>query len=275
MSITIKSELELEKMRIAGKLAASVLNYITPFVKVGITTDELNTLCHNYTLNEIDSIPAPLNYGEPPFPKSICTSVNNVVCHGIPSNKKLKNGDILNIDITIIKNGYHGDTSKMFILGKKPSIKAKRITQIARDCLIIGIKAIKVGEPFNNIGKAIEKYAHSKNVSVVHDYCGHGIGANFHEEPQVVHYDDSKEIVKNKTGKEIKKQAIIIEEGMCFTIEPMINIGKFEVNLSPQDNWTVTTRDRSLSAQWEHTILITKNGIEISTLRDEETDLIL
>jgi methionyl aminopeptidase len=269
MSITIKSEIELEKMRIAGKLAASVLDYITPFVKAGITTGELNDLCHNYIVNDIDSIPAPLNYSEPPYPKSICTSVNNVVCHGIPSDKKLKNGDILNIDTTIIKDGYHGDTSKMFIIGKKPSVKAKRISQIARECLVIGIEAVKVGEPFINIGKAIEKYAQSKNCSVVHDYCGHGIGRNFHEEPQVVHYNNSED--ERLNGE--KKTSPIIEEGMCFTIEPMINIGGFEVNLSQQDSWTVTTKDRTLSAQWEHTILVTKNGVEIATLRDEEDDL--
>jgi len=260
MSITIKTETELEKMRTAGKLAASVLDYITPFVKVGITTGELNDLCHKYIVDEIDSIPAPLGYGEPPFPKSVCTSVNNVVCHGIPSDKKLKNGDIINVDTTIIKDGYHGDTSKMFVIGKKPSVKAKRITEIARKCLVVGIEAVEIGKPFINIGKAIEKYAFSKNCSVVHDYCGHGIGVNFHESPQVVHYDDGKE-------------SPIIEEGMCFTIEPMINLGGYEVNLNQQDNWTVTTKDRTLSAQWEHTILITKNGVEIATLRDEESDL--
>jgi methionyl aminopeptidase len=260
MSISIKTPEEIAKMRIAGKLAAQVLDYITPLVRVGITTDELNTLCHNYIVDEIDAIPAPLHYGEPPFPKSICTSVNNVVCHGIPSNKKLKNGDIINIDTTIIKDGYHGDTSKMFLVGNKVSVKAKRISQIARECLIVGIKAAKVGEPFLNIGKAIEKYATSKRTSVVHDYCGHGIGVNFHEAPQVVHYDDGKE-------------SAIIEPGMCWTIEPMINLGDWQVNLSQVDSWTVTTKDRSLSAQWEHTILATENGVEVLTLRDEEEDL--
>ena len=262
MGILIKTDDEISKMQIAGKLAASVLDYISPFVKKGITTNELDKLCHNYTINQINSIPAPLNYGEPPFPKSICTSINNVVCHGIPSDKRLKEGDILNIDITIIKDGYHGDTSKMFIIGKKSSIKAKRIVSIARECLIVGIKAVKVGAEFNEIGKAIEKYAKSKGVSVVQDYCGHGIGLHFHEEPQVIHYNDNK-------------KSAIIAEGMCFTIEPMINLGRFEVNTSKVDSWTVTTKDRTLSAQWEHTILVTKNGIKIATLRfiDEEQDL--
>lgn len=259
MSIAIKTPEEIQKMRIAGKLAAGVLDYITPLVKLGITTGELNDLCHTYIVEQIDSIPAPLNYGEPPFPKSICTSVNNVVCHGIPSNKKLKNSDIINIDVTIIKDGYHGDTSKMFIVGKKPSINAKRIVQIARECLIIGIQTVKAGIPFGQIGINIEKFANSKNCSVVRDYCGHGIGANFHEEPQVIHYDDGE-------------KSAIMEEGMCFTIEPMINAGKFDVKLSKIDHWTVTTKDRSLSAQWEHTLLVTKNNCEILTMRKEESN---
>ncbi len=259
MSISIKSTEEIAKMRIAGKLAARVLDFITPHVTIGITTDALNTLCHNYIVNDIDAIPAPLNYGNPPFPKSICTSVNNVVCHGIPSSKTLKKGDIVNIDITVIKDGYHGDTSKMFIVGNG-SIKAKRITNIAREALIIGIQSVAIGKTFSVIGQAIEQFANSKKVSVVRDYCGHGIGSNFHEAPQVVHYNDGKEYP-------------VITPGMCFTIEPMINLGSWEVNLSKTDNWTVTTKDRSLSAQWEHTILTTETGVEVLTLREEETDL--
>lgn len=259
MAITIKSPEEIEKMRVAGKLAASVIDYISPFVKIGITTDEINTLCHNYIVNDIKCIPAPLNYGQPPFPKSICTSINNVVCHGIPSNKKLKKGDSLNIDITIIKDGFHGDTSKMFLLGKT-SIKAQRLSKIAYECLKIGINEVKSGQPFRNIGSAIEKYATKNKVSVVKDFCGHGIGLNFHEEPQVLHYDAKKE---DKSG--------VMEEGMTFTIEPMINLGRFEVNVSQHDNWTVTTKDKTLSAQWEHTLLVTKNGYEVLTKREEET----
>ncbi|SFV66753.1 Methionine aminopeptidase [hydrothermal vent metagenome] len=258
MAISIKNDAEVEKMRLAGKLAQQVLVMIEPFVKVGITTGELNDICHQYIVDELDCIPAPLNYGQPPFPKSVCTSVNNVVCHGIPSDKKLKKGDIINIDVTVIKNGFHGDTSKMFFVGK-PSIKAQRISRVAYECLLIGIKEVKSGQPFSNIGKAIEKYANKNNCSVVRDYCGHGIGANFHEEPQVLHYFPKNE---DKAG--------IMEEGMTFTIEPMINLGGFEVNLSQHDNWTVTTKDKSLSAQWEHTILVTKNGCEVLTKRDEE-----
>jgi methionyl aminopeptidase len=259
MAISIKSQNEIEKMRVAGKLAAGVLDYITPYIKIGITTDEINTLCHNYIVDDIKCIPAPLNYGQPPFPKSICTSVNNVVCHGIPSDKKLKKGDILNIDVTIIKDGFHGDTSKMFLIGKT-SVKAQKISKIAQECLMIGIKEVKAGLPFNNIGKAIEKYAHQNKVSVVKDFCGHGIGSQFHEEPQILHYDVKKE-----------DRAGIMEEGMTFTIEPMINMGGFEVNVSQHDKWTVTTRDKTLSAQWEHTLLVTKDGCEVLTKRNEET----
>ena len=258
MSISIKTEAEIAKMRIAGRLAASVLEMITAKVKVGITTDELDQICHDYIVNDLQAIPAPLNYGEPPFPKSVCTSVNHVVCHGIPSNKKLKKGDIVNIDITVIKDGYHGDTSKMFIIGKA-SVKAQKICRIAKECLDIGIAEIKPGIKLGEIGKVIEKYAKKNHCSVVRDYCGHGIGRQFHEFPQVVHYDDGK-----------IKQSPILEAGMTFTIEPMINLGGYEVNLSQHDHWTVTTKDRSLSAQWEHTILVTPTGYKILTLRTEE-----
>ena len=207
-------------------------------------------------MNDLDSIPAPLNYNG--FPKSICTSVNNVVCHGIPGEKKLKKGDIINIDITVIKDGFHGDTSKMFIIGK-PSVKAQKICNVARESMMLGIEMVKPGIRLGEIGKVIGDYAHSKNCSVVRDYCGHGIGEVFHELPQVIHYDDGK-----------INQSPILEPGMTFTIEPMINLGGYEVVTSRIDGWTVTTKDRSLSAQWEHTVLVTETGHEILTLREEE-----
>ncbi|MCH9749374.1 MAG: type I methionyl aminopeptidase [Proteobacteria bacterium] len=256
MSIDIKSKDEIEKMRVAGRLAADVLDMIAPYVKAGISTDELDKICHDYMVNEQDTIPAPLNYHG--FPKSICTSINNVVCHGIPSDKHLKKGDIVNIDITVIKDGYHGDTSKMFIIGKA-SVKAQRICRIAQECLYIGIQKVKPGIKLGEIGLAIGAHADKNNCSVVHDYCGHGIGLKFHTEPQVLHYNDGN-----------VDSSPILEEGMTFTIEPMVNIGSFEVATSKIDGWTVTTKDRSLSAQWEHTILVTKDGYEILTLRAEE-----
>jgi methionyl aminopeptidase len=259
MSISIKSADQIDKMRIAGKLASSVLEMICDHVKTGVTTEKLDQICHDFIVNDLDSIPAPLNYNG--FPKSICTSVNNVVCHGIPSEKKLKKGDIINIDITVIKDGFHGDTSKMFIVGKS-SIKAQKICNGARDSMMLGIDMVKPGIHLGEIGKAIGDYAHSKNCSVVRDYCGHGIGEVFHELPQVIHYDDGK-----------IDQSPILEPGMTFTIEPMINLGGYEVVTSRIDGWTVTTKDRSLSAQWEHTILVTETGHEILTLREEETNL--
>ena len=256
MSITIKTAEQIEKMRIAGQLAASVLEMIEPHVKTGVTTGHLDQLCHNYIIDELDAVPAPLNYNG--FPKSICTSINNVVCHGIPGEKKLKKGDIINIDITVIKDGFHGDTSKMFLIGK-PSIKATRICNVAHDCLMIGINQVRPGIHLGEIGKAIGTHAKAKNCAVVRDYCGHGIGLEFHEMPQVIHYDDGK-----------VNRSPILEQGMTFTIEPMINLGSYEVITSKLDGWTVTTKDRSLSAQWEHTILVTENGYEILTLRKEE-----
>ncbi len=256
MSISIKNSNQIEKMRIAGKLAASVLEMIESHVKVGVSTGYLDKICHNYIVSDLNAIPAPLNYNG--FPKSICTSINNVVCHGIPGEKKLKKGDIINIDITVIKNGFHGDTSKMFIVGKS-SVKATRICKIAHKCLMIGINKVRPGIHLGEIGKEIGLYAHSKNCSVVRDYCGHGIGQVFHEAPQVIHYDDGK----------INKSPIL-EPGMTFTIEPMINLGSHEVITSMLDGWTVTTKDRSLSAQWEHTILVTKTGYEVLTLRKGE-----
>ncbi len=236
-------------MRVAGRLASEVLDMITPHVKNGITTDELNTLCHDHIVNEQKAIPAPLNYRG--FPKSICTSVNNVICHGIPSNKKLKNGDIVNVDITVIKDGYHGDTSRMFFIGE-PSIRAKRLVDICKQCLQAGIDLVRPGIRLGDIGHAIQKHAEGNGFSVVREYCGHGIGRVFHEEPQVLHYGQPD------TG-------MTLEAGMTFTIEPMLNAGKKETRLMP-DQWTVVTRDRSLSAQWEHTILVTDGGHEILTV---------
>ena len=253
MAVQIKSPEEIEKMRVAGKLAADVLDMIASHVKPGITTNELDRICHQYIVEQ-DAIPAPLNYHG--FPKSICTSTNHTVCHGIPSDKKLKKGDIVNIDITVIKDGYHGDTSKMFYVGE-PSIKAKRITEIAHECLIRGIKQVKPGATLGDIGAAIQQHAESNHCSIVREYCGHGIGAKFHDEPQVLHY--------GKAGDGLK-----LEPGMTFTIEPMVNIGKRDIKVLP-DEWTVITRDRSLSAQWEHTILVTENGYEVLTLRSDET----
>ena len=257
MAIDIKSKDEIKKMRIAGRLASDVLDMIGPYVKAGVSTDELDKLCHDYIVNKQDALPAPLDYHG--FPKSICTSINNVVCHGIPGEKLLKKGDIVNIDITVIKDGYHGDTSKMFVIGKA-SVKAQRICRIAQECLYIGIKQVKPGIKLGEIGKAIGAHAQSNNYSIVHDYCGHGIGLKFHSEPQVVHYDDGN-----------TDNSPVLEAGMTFTIEPMVNIGSFEVATSKVDGWTVTTKDRSLSAQWEHTILVTDEGYEILTLRDEES----
>lgn len=253
MGITIKTPEEIEKMQVAGALAAKVLEMIGPHVKKGVATDELNTICHDYIVNELDAIPAPLNYKG--FPKSICTSLNHVVCHGIPSDKTLKDGDIINIDVTVIKDGYHGDTSKMFFVGK-PSILAERLVRITQECLYIGIKMVKPGVQLGDIGAAIQAHAEKHHYSVVREYCGHGIGAVFHEDPQVLHYG------KPGTG-------IPLEKGMTFTIEPMINAGKRHVKLLP-DDWTVVTKDRKLSAQWEHTLLVTDTGYEILTLRSEE-----
>ncbi|MBA5249380.1 MAG: type I methionyl aminopeptidase [Gammaproteobacteria bacterium] len=258
MAIEIKSADEIAKMRVAGRLAAEVLEMITPLVKSGVSTEELDKICHDYIVDVQGAVPAPLNYHG--FPKSICTSINNVVCHGIPSEKKLKKGDIVNIDITVIKDGYHGDTSKMFIIGKS-SVKAQRICRIAQECLYIGIKKVKPGIRLGEIGKAIGAHAIKNNCSIVRDYCGHGIGRLFHTEPQVVHYDDGNADISP-----------ILEAGMSFTIEPMVNLGKWAVTTSQLDGWTVTTKDRSLSAQWEHTILVTEEGYEILTLRQEEGD---
>ncbi len=252
----VKTKTEIKKMREAGKLAASVLTMIEPFVKEGVSTEKLNNICHEYIVNDLEAIPAPLNYRG--FPKSICTSINHVVCHGIPkSDKILKTGDIINIDVTIIKDGYHGDTSKMFKVGKA-STQANRLVNVARECLFVGINLVKPGISLKSIGKAIDDYARQHHYSNVREYCGHGIGSSFHEEGlQVLHYDDST----------IPDISII--PGLTFTIEPMINTGKrFTKTLS--DSWTVVTKDKGLSAQWEHTLLCTDDGVEILTLRDNE-----
>ena len=260
MSIIIKTPEEIEKMRVAGQLAADVLEMIAPYMKAGITTEELDQICHDYIVNVQQAIPAPLNYHG--FPKSTCISINHVVCHGIPSaDKKLKDGDIVNMDITVIKDGYHGDTSQMFIIGKG-SILAERLCRVAQECLYLAIKMLKPGVRLGDFAAAIQKHAEGSGYSVVREYCGHGIGKGFHEEPQVLHYG------KVGTG-------AIIKAGMCFTIEPMINAGKPQCSVL-KDDWTVVTKDRSLSAQWEHTLLVTEDGCEVLTLRkDEELDRVI
>ncbi|MFE8073217.1 type I methionyl aminopeptidase [Marinobacteraceae bacterium S3BR75-40.1] len=254
MTVHIKTPEEIEKMRVAGRLAAEVLEMIGDYVKPGVTTGELDRICHDYIVNEQKAIPAPLNYKG--FPKSICTSVNHVICHGIPSDKKvLKNGDIINIDITVIKDGYHGDTSKMFFVGT-PKAGSERLVRITQECMYKGIELVKPGARLGDIGEVIQKHAESNYYSVVREYCGHGIGKGFHEDPQVMHYG------RAGTGMELK-------EGMIFTIEPMINQGKRHNKLLA-DGWTVVTKDHKLSAQWEHTVLVTADGHEILTLRNEE-----
>ena len=254
MSITLKTPDEIEKMRVAGRLAAEVLDMIGSHVREGVTTEELDRICHDHMVHVQGVIPAPLNYRG--FPKSICTSVNHVVCHGIPGPKKLKNGDMLNIDITVIKDGYHGDTSRMFHVGTPP-IAAQRVSRVAYECLCIGIAMVRPGIRLGDVGHAIQKHAESQHCSVVREYCGHGIGREFHEDPQVLHY--------GKPG-----EGVQLVPGMTFTIEPMINAGKRHVKLLP-DGWTVITKDHSISAQWEHTVLVTATGHEILTLRPGAT----
>jgi len=248
MAVTIKTPAEIEKMRIAGLLAGEVLRMIRPHVVPGVTTEELDRICYDYIVNEQQAIPAPLNYRG--FPKSICTSVNHVVCHGIPSNKVLRKGDMVNIDITVIKDEFHGDTSKMFFVGE-PSVAALRLARISHECMVRGISMVKPGVRLGDIGQAIQEHAEANNCSIVREYCGHGIGREFHEDPQVLHYG------RNGTG-------MMLETGMTFTIEPMVNAGKRHTKLLP-DGWTVVTKDHSLSAQWEHTILVTRTGHEVLT----------
>lgn len=249
MAIKIKTEEEQALMRIAGRLTADVLDMIGEHVKPGVTTNHLDRICHDYIVDTQQAIPAPLNYRG--FPKSICTSVNHVVCHGIPGDRKLRNGDCVNIDITVIKDGLHGDSSRMFHVGK-PNVAAQRTAEVAFEAMWAGIRQVRAGARFGDIGHAIQTYVESRRCSVVREYCGHGIGRGFHEDPQVLHYG------RPGTGAEI-------ERGMAFTIEPMVNAGKRHVRLLP-DEWTVVTKDHSLSAQWEHTILVTDDGYEVLTL---------
>ena len=254
MTVNIKNKEDIEKMRVAGKLASEVLDYITNFVKPNTTTKEIDRLCHEYMVDIQKTVPAPLNYAPPghtPYPKSICTSVNNQICHGIPGEKILKKGDVVNIDITVIKDGYHGDTSRMFYVGE-PSIQAKRLCEITYESMWLGIKQVKPGNYLGDIGFAIQNYAEKNGFSVVREFCGHGIGKVFHEDPQVLHYGN-------------KGQGLKLETGMVFTIEPMINAGKKDIKML-SDGWTVVTKDRSLSAQWEHTILVTEESYEVMTI---------
>ena len=252
--INLKNKSEIEKMRTAGKLASEVLEMINNHVEIGVSTYELDEICHKFITEKQNAIPAPLNYHG--FPKSICTSVNHQVCHGIPSKDKiLKNGDIVNIDVTVIKDGFHGDTSKMFIIGDG-SILAERLCKVTRECMMRAIEIVRPGVHIGSLGSVIQEHAHNNNFSVVREYCGHGIGRQFHEAPQILHYG-------------VTNTGIQLEEGMTFTIEPMINAGKYGTKVL-NDGWTVVTQDKSLSAQWEHTILVTKDSFEILTLRKEE-----
>ncbi|MEW5943421.1 MAG: type I methionyl aminopeptidase [Pseudomonadota bacterium] len=254
MPVTIKTPEEIEKMRVAGRLAAEVLDYIQPFVKPGISTGELDRLCHDYMVNVQGTIPAPLDYapsGHDPYPRSICASVNHQVCHGVPGERVLKNGDIVNLDITVIKDGYHGDTSRMFYVGE-PSIQARRLCEVTYECMWLGIEQVRPGAHLGDIGHAIQRHAEKYGYSVVREFCGHGIGRAFHEEPQVLHY--------GKPGTGLKLQA-----GMAFTIEPMINAGRRDIR-QLGDGWTIVTKDHSLSAQWEHTVLVTDDGYEVLTV---------
>lgn len=255
MAVVPKTPEEIEKMRVAGRMAAEVLSMIAPHVVPGVTTEHLNTLCHEYITGPLAAVPAPLNYHG--FPKSICTSVNHQVCHGIPCDKPLKEGDILNIDVTVLKDGYHGDTSIMLPVGKV-SRQAERLMTLTHHALWVGIHQIRAGARLGDIGAAIQALAHQNHYSIVEEYCGHGIGAVFHEAPQVLHYG-------------IAGTGLLLEPGMIFTIEPMLNVGKKGTRLL-SDGWTVVTKDRSLSAQWEHTLLVTEEGYEVLTLREGEQD---
>ena len=241
-------------MRVAGRLGAEVLDFIAPHIRQGITTDQIDRLCHDFMINVQRTVPAPLNYAPPgysPYPKSVCTSVNHVVCHGVPGDKKLKVGDIVNVDITVIKDGYHGDTSRMFYVGQ-PSVQARRLCEVTYECMWQGIAAVRAGAQLGDIGHAIQCYAEERGYSVVREFCGHGIGRKFHEEPQVLHYG------RPGTG-------LVLEPGMIFTVEPMINAGRAEIR-QLADGWTIVTKDHSLSAQWEHTVLVTDRGFEVLTL---------
>jgi methionyl aminopeptidase len=253
MSVSIKTPDEIEKMRVSGRLASEVLDFIAPYVKPGVTTDNLNRLCHDYMVQVQHTTPAPLNYAPPgyqPYPKSICTSVNHVVCHGIPGSKILKPGDVVNIDVTVIKDGFHGDTSRMYYVGT-PSIQAQRLCEITYECMWRGISAVRPGAHLGDIGEVIQRHAEEHGYSIVREFCGHGIGRKFHEEPQVLHY--------GRRGAGLR-----LQQGMTFTIEPMINAGKAAIR-QLGDGWTVVTKDHSLSAQWEHTVLVTGAGFDVLT----------
>jgi methionyl aminopeptidase len=258
MPVHLKTSEEIEKMRIAGRLASEVLDYVSPFVKAGVTTGKLNDLCHAYMVDVQGTTPAPLNYAPPgykPYPKSICTSVNHQVCHGIPGDRVLKAGDMVNIDVTVIKDGYHGDSSRMYHVGE-PSIQARRLVEVTYECMWLGIREVRPGAHLGDVGDAIQAHAEQHGFSVVREFCGHGIGRKFHEDPQVLHYG------RRGTGMKL-------EPGMTFTIEPMINAGKPAIR-ELADGWTIVTKDHSLSAQWEHTVLVTSDGFEILT-RSEGT----
>jgi methionyl aminopeptidase len=253
-AISLKNAEEIASMRVAGRLASEVLDYITPFVKPGVTTGELDRLCHDFMVNVQGTIPAPLNYCPPgykPYPKSICTSVNHQICHGIPGDKLLKQGDVLNIDVTVIKDGFHGDTSRMFSIGEV-SVVARKLSETAYEAMWLGIDQIKPGKTLGDIGSVIQKHAEARGYSIVREFCGHGIGRKFHEEPQVLHY--------GRPG-----MGEVLKAGMIFTVEPMINAGRREIRELP-DGWTIVTKDHSLSAQWEHTVLVTDEGYEVLTV---------
>jgi methionyl aminopeptidase len=254
VSSSLKTAADVEKMRIAGRLAAEVLDYIAPYVKPGVSTGTLDKLCHDYMVGVQGTVPAPLNYAPPghrPYPKSICTSVNHQVCHGVPGDKILRNGDIVNIDVTTIKDGWHGDTSRMFYVGE-PSVQARRLCEVTYECMWKGIAVVRPGATLGDIGFAIQKHAEANGFSVVREFCGHGIGKRFHEEPQILHY--------GRPGMGLKLAA-----GMTFTVEPMINAGKRDIR-QLADGWTIVTADHSLSAQWEHTVLVTDEAFEVLTI---------
>ena len=253
MTIQLKTPDEIEHMRVAGRLAAEVLDYVAPHVRAGVTTQKLNDLCHAYMVNVQGTIPAPLNYTPPgykPFPRSICTSVNHQVCHGIPGERVLRTGDVVNIDITVIKDGFHGDTSRMFYVGE-PAIQARRLVDVTYECMWLGIAQVRPGASLGDIGHAIQAHAEKHGYSVVREFCGHGIGRRFHEDPQVLHYG-------------MPGAGLRLEAGMTFTVEPMINAGRPAIR-ELADGWTIVTKDHSLSAQWEHTVLVTGTGYEVLT----------
>lgn len=254
MSVTLKTPEEIASMRVAGRLASEVLDFIAPLIRPGMTTGALDKLCHDYMVDVQRCTPAPLNYAPPgyqPYPKSVCTSVNHVVCHGVPGDKKLRPGDIVNVDVTVIKDGFHGDTSRMFYVGQPP-IQARRLCDITFECMWRGIESVKAHARLGDVGHAIQNYAEQHGFSVVREFCGHGIGRKFHEEPQVLHYG------RPGTGLELAA-------GMIFTVEPMINAGKPDIR-QLADGWTIVTKDHSLSAQWEHTVLVTETGFEVLTI---------